>query len=61
LVSVTVAVKTTVWPKTELGDDEVTLVVVEALFTVSSCVAEVMLVGEVLAAVSVGVPALVSV
>jgi uncharacterized membrane protein YciS (DUF1049 family) len=33
----------------------------KAAFTVSSCVAEVMVVGEVLAAVIVGVPAFVSV
>jgi hypothetical protein len=61
LVAVTVTVKTTAWPKTELGTDEVTVVVVAAALTVSVCVAEVIVVGEVLAAVIVGVPALLSV
>ena len=61
LVAVTVAVKMTVWPKTELGADEETVVVVVAELTVSICVAEVIEVGELLAAVMVGPPDLVSV
>jgi hypothetical protein len=50
----------TVWPKTEVGADEETAVVVVAALTVSVWVAEVIEVGEVLAALMVGVPGLVS-